>query len=251
MDEITLIIKTHERPKALSLLLKSISEHANIYQIIIADDSDKDGRQKTLRMFPELRITYLSIPNYGINFGRTLAAKFSKTEFIVLLDDDFEFTSKTDLMRQLKYIKSSNVDLICGLISEFPDYSLISIIGMIKDLIVNKNVSRFYNYLFNKAMVGAWINFREGNETRFLKYNDLLEEQNYSEISYGPNFFVVRKKTLEDIGYWDSEDIPPYDHSNFFKKMTTFNKVMKLDYEFHINHISKRNLKYYFRRNFN
>jgi hypothetical protein len=250
MDQLTLIIKTHERPKSLIRLLKSIRIFAKNYPIIIADDSDKPSRNEILRLFPDLRIAYFITPNNGINYGRTLMAKFSKTDYILLLDDDYEFSVRTRLEGVFEIIKLSNIDLVCGLITEFPDYSLVSTLGMIKELFYNKNLRRFYNYLFNKPVIGAWIKFEGDKVSKFYTYSSLMLDINYNRITYGPNFFLIRKKTLEEIGYWDSEDYPPYDHSNFFKKMEYNSKVMKLDYEFQINHISKRTLKYYLRRNF-
>jgi len=105
-DNVTLIIKTLERPDVLARLIKSIPGG---YHVIVADDSFK----------PVVRddVEYMVMPyDSGISAGRNLLISKVKTKYFVLLDDDFIFTPSTDVALMESLIDGSVLDILGGIV---------------------------------------------------------------------------------------------------------------------------------------
>lgn len=165
IDEVTLIIKTFERPQCISRLIYSIKlKYPNI-KIIIADDSRES---KVFTGVEHLKMPYDS----GVSAGRNLALSKVDTQYVVTLDDDFVFNNRTNLEKWLEILKSTNLDLVGGNVDEHPNYyaSL---------------------YIENDALI-----FRPepvGKEDNFLLWNIVLQ------------FWMGRTEKIREIGGWDDE----------------------------------------------
>jgi len=110
-DEITLIIKTFNRPRCLHALLESI----NLYYgagipIIIVDDGYANYPCPANRNIKYIKTEF----DIGISRGRNIGLSHAQTPYIVTLDDDFVFIPETKLEIWLDILKNSNIDLIGG-----------------------------------------------------------------------------------------------------------------------------------------
>lgn len=98
VDDITVVIKTFERPNSLISLLDSLEIFYPNIPVIIIDDSKV---AIDINQFDE-RTTYVHTEhNIGLSEGRNRGVGLSKTEFTFIMDDDFVFTpnSRLDLLR--------------------------------------------------------------------------------------------------------------------------------------------------------
>ena len=107
IGETTFIIKTLKRRKSLEKLLFSIVKYYPEVKVLIGDDDDlfdveyyKDLWQRLLNAgLKEKPTAYNLLPDCGLSEGRNILVGYCKTEYILLLDDDFVFTEQTDISK--------------------------------------------------------------------------------------------------------------------------------------------------------
>jgi glycosyltransferase involved in cell wall biosynthesis len=112
-SEVSIIIKTFERPRILDRLLKSIlSSPAAECGILIADDSLRPAASD---LFGRKNIQYFKLPyDSGLSYGRNFLVERVVTPYCVLLDDDFFFIAATRLDIFLDIVKHRGFDLAAG-----------------------------------------------------------------------------------------------------------------------------------------
>jgi len=198
-SEVSLLIKTFERPHKLDRLLQSISDtsSANV-PILIADDS-KDTNQST--WFERDNVSYFKLPyDRGLSYGRNFLVDKAETPFCVVLDDDFFFTPDTKLHVLLDIVKNKGFDLaagaVQGLIHGAPGYGNIEIKG--------KNL---------QLLMGA--------PPREI-INDLPV---YDVVN---NFFLAKTETLKEEP-WDNRFKIYGEHTDFFCRYSRKYKVTFTD----------------------
>lgn len=97
-SDVTIVIKTFERPEALRACYLSIRTFYPLVPIVIVDDSRE---AMTTKDFDGLT-TYINTDfNIGLSAGRNLGIAAAKTPFAMILDDDLLFNASTrlDLMK--------------------------------------------------------------------------------------------------------------------------------------------------------
>jgi hypothetical protein len=114
ISDLTLIIKTFERPYAVSRLVKSIQRRYPQADIMVIDDSREP--------ISIAGVTMLKLPyDTGISFGRNAALDRCETEFFLLLDDDFVFSHRQCLSSLCQYMRTNeNIDIAGGRCIDLP-----------------------------------------------------------------------------------------------------------------------------------
>ena len=105
-DGITIIIKTMNRYKKTNIFINSIRKKYNL-PIIVVDD----GHNVQDNFYNGVK--YIKIPfDSGLSKGRNTAVAHVRTEFVLVVDDDFLFTDNVDLL----YAKNllHDVDIVSG-----------------------------------------------------------------------------------------------------------------------------------------
>jgi GT2 family glycosyltransferase len=112
-SEVSMIIKTFERPRALERLLRSIlASPVADCNILISDDS---RRSIASDLFRRENIRYFKLPyDSGLAYGRNFLVERVGTPYCVLLDDDFFFIPATRLEILLDIVKHRGFDLAAG-----------------------------------------------------------------------------------------------------------------------------------------
>jgi glycosyltransferase involved in cell wall biosynthesis len=119
---LTAIVKTFERPRILRRLLKSILRKYPSLPIIIADDS-RDPEN-----IPGVQSIVMPYDS-GVSAGRHEALRHVKTEYVLVLDDDFVFYRHTSLEAALAIMDNHpRIDVMGGEVIDLPfferaDYS--------------------------------------------------------------------------------------------------------------------------------
>ena len=130
--EVSLLIKTHERPGSLDLLVNSIRQYYPTINVLIGDDSKKPTyttKQNNIKYFP---LEY----DFGLSASRNYLVEQSTTPYVMSLDDDFVFTNATKIEKLYQFLLNhGEFDLASGSLytdtnSELYDYAgLINIEG--------------------------------------------------------------------------------------------------------------------------
>lgn len=107
--DVTVLVKTFERPEALKRLLASVRRRYERVQIVVVDDS---GRR--LDPVPSEIATYIHEPynTVGAAGGRNLGLRQVETPYVLVCDDDMVFERRTDLGRMLHALKSTSFDVV-------------------------------------------------------------------------------------------------------------------------------------------
>ena len=122
-EEVTIIIKTFERPKALKNLLLSINKaySKESIRILIADDS-RTPFVLDFKTNHDIKIHTLPFDS-GVSYGRNFLLDKIVTKYFITLDDDFVFCSKTRIEDFIKTLNEhENIDLAAGLVFDYPKH---------------------------------------------------------------------------------------------------------------------------------
>ena len=198
-DEVSIIIKTFERPHALERLLGSIlASPAAGCRILVGDSSLHVARSGLL-----LRdnVACYGLPyDSGISYGRNYLVDRVTTPYCVVLDDDLVFTPDTRLDILLGIVRERGFDLAAGegnlLVRGKPGHANIRIAGGKLTVTAGAPPESFLNGLPVYDMVS--------------------------------NFFLATTASLRDIR-WD-EQLPVYgNHLDFFIRYSAKYKVTYTD----------------------
>lgn len=120
--DVTVLVKTFERPDELRRLVRSIRRFYPRIGILVVDDS-----QQPLEPVPEGITRYLHLPfdSLGVSAGRNLGLREVRTPFVLFCDDDMVFGRRTDLARMLRTLVTTRFDVVsCRWMDHEPWHSL-------------------------------------------------------------------------------------------------------------------------------
>ncbi len=117
LGNVTLIVKTFERPHVVQRLLRSVRVHMPTLNVVVADDSAQPGG------FDPQGATVLKLPyQVGVSAGRNAALDHVPTPFVAVVDDDFVFGSHSHISRPLRWLEvHPQVDICAGQPVDLPD----------------------------------------------------------------------------------------------------------------------------------
>ncbi|XP_075415420.1 beta-1,4 N-acetylgalactosaminyltransferase 2, partial [Tenrec ecaudatus] len=181
-DLVTIATKTFLRPHKLLLLLQSIRKYYPDLTVIVADDS-----RKPLKI-NDSHVEYYTMPfGKGWFAGRNLAISQVTTKYVLWVDDDFLFTSKTKIEVLVDVLEKTELDVVGG-----------SVLG---------NVFQF-KLLLEQSKAGDCIHRRTGS------FRPLDNFPNCVVTSGVVNFFLAHTERLQRVGF--DPHLQRVAHSEFF-----------------------------------
>ena len=210
LDDVTILIKTLERPEQLINQLDSIRKYKFRGPIVIADDSREAYKEKILKLFPDLNITYLVLPfDAGTAEGRNRMLENTHTTFFVLCDDDFIFEPRTRLPWMRKVLIENNLDILAGV---FRQYNLKSRKQKLK-FNISKWLLKFNILIPSTGIYEYFANFEiEGNVCKMKK---VVYQDPFTVCDLVHNFFIARTEKVKAFGGWNAA-LKGGEHHNFF-----------------------------------
>ncbi len=110
LDDVTVMIKTFERPHALARLVESIRRLYPALRVIVVDDSRAPTR------LPGVETVVLPFDS-GVSAGRNAGLARVQTPYFVLADDDFVFCRRTRLARTVAIMRAHpSIDVAGGVV---------------------------------------------------------------------------------------------------------------------------------------
>ncbi|MDV3002190.1 MAG: hypothetical protein N5P05_003796 [Chroococcopsis gigantea SAG 12.99] len=188
-DNVTIIIKTFERPNCLMRLVKSIRKYYKKIAILVVDDS-----KSPISPLPEEITGYYHLPfDSGLSYGRNFALEKIETKYFLLCDDDMIFTEDTDLEKIYSVLEKGVFDIVsCHMVDHI----------------------RKTNFRLGINRWGGNMEIKNGKyihtygKPRFYK-DDLPV---YDIVL---NFFMASKEKI-GLKAWDENIKIGYEHSDFF-----------------------------------
>lgn len=195
-QELTAVIKTFERPKALKRLVQSIRRFYPKMKVIVVDDSRKptyiEGVQTVVMPFDS-----------GVSAGRNRGLEEVTTKYVLLLDDDYVFYRKSTFDEALMCMDAcSEIDIMGGERVDLPLYRKVDY----------KKSALFPTMRKPLKPTGSLV----------------CSMPVYDKVA---NFYIARTERLRLVG-WDA-NLKRLDHSDFFTRakgvlVTVFNKKFKV-----------------------
>jgi glycosyltransferase involved in cell wall biosynthesis len=181
LDLVTAVIKTFERPTRCQALINSIRLFYPTLKIIVVDDSNEPKRFAGS--------TTISLPyDSGVSAGRSAGLASVETKYVLNLDDDFVFYSRTNVPAAVTLMEQyDEIDIMGGCVVDLP--------------------------LFIRH------DYRTGNlhphETKSLKPGG-QKIGNLEVYDKVPNFFLGRTESVRRVD-WDC-NLKRIDHADFFTR---------------------------------
>lgn len=107
--DVSVLVKTFERPDALRRLIASIRQLYARMPIVVVDDS-----RAPLDPVPEAITEYIHAPydSLGAAGGRNVGLTRVDTQYVLICDDDMVFERRTDVGRMLFSLETSRFDVV-------------------------------------------------------------------------------------------------------------------------------------------
>lgn len=210
LNDVSILIKTLERPQQLINQLYSIQKYKFNGPIIITDDSRNPYKEEVLKLFPNLNINYINLPfDAGTAEGRNVMLEHTTTPYFVLCDDDFIFEPRTRLPLMRKMLIENDLDLLGGV---FRQYNLKSRKDRFK-FTISKWFLKFNILIPSTNIFEYYAGFDiVDNVCRMKKiqYNDPITKCDMTH-----NFFIARTEKVKAFGGWNPI-LKGGEHQNFF-----------------------------------
>ena len=181
LTDITLLVKTFERPDSLMRLMRSIRRFYPTIQVLIVDDS------RCPLQIPGETILQMDFDS-GISAGRNAGLKCVQTPFFVLLDDDYEFFEKTSIHKLVAPVRSGCYDIVCG---------------------------AWEDKVLTDAPIVKRLEYDPPHEVRIVGRRVRHDDAAYIDCEIGHNFFAARTETIQGLGGWDPA-LKIKEHWDFF-----------------------------------
>ena len=184
---ITFIYKSFERKDMAIGLYKNIQKFYPGVNVIIADDSREPLKYDS----PFLNILHLPF-NSGLSKGIIAALEEVKTPYLMRMDDDELLTRRTNIGKQLRFLKMhSEVDIVT--------FGFITVM----------------NHHPEKAVWPEYYKTAMNDTSKRLKIRHMTQiDKNHVVLGKGPNIYLAKTEAIRKVGY--DENIRMIDHHEFF-----------------------------------
>lgn len=206
LNELTLLIKTFERPYAVKRLVKSIRRRYPSIKIVVVDDSREPISLDD--------VTMIILPyDSGASAGRNAALEQIKTRYFMLLDDDFVFSRRQKLGALLAEIERyPDIDVLGGRVIDLPLYIVHDFQDMPMQSADNATIPVGTQFGDNRVVKKTTNFFIARTESiKRVRWNESLKTEEHSEFfkrafgkittAFKPDLLILHAKTPFDRAY--------------------------------------------------
>jgi glycosyltransferase involved in cell wall biosynthesis len=232
--DVTVLVKTFERPDSLSRLLTSIRRFYPRIPVLVVDDS-----AEPLDPVADGVTRYLHQPHnsLGLAGGRNFGLRHVETKYVVVCDDDMVFGRKTDLRKMLRVLETTRFDIVsCRWLDHDPwrsirlghkrfegaveivDGDLVRRLGVVREQVDGLPafdvVANFFVARVDRLGTDPWnarLNFMEHAEffiamkERGLLCTSLPDVVVYHHPKFPPHYYDVRTREAPYFDLWRQE----------------------------------------------
>jgi GT2 family glycosyltransferase len=250
LSSITFGITCFERPKELDRLLKSIFMFFYDPKIIVVCDSKNTSKEeKVCNKYSNIIFIKVAYDS-GLSIKRNLLMSSAKTEYLLLLEEDFIFEDSNGTTKALEFISSKPLDLIGGRVENLFDLDFTNFIVATKKILLKSDFKRLFDIILKRRFplthYGSFLT--QNTSLNIVWYNKELESANEKAFDIYPNFFLVKLETLRSINGWQPENLKIREHALFFIRLFEFGINSCYLHDFKILHRPKKRLFYLIKR---
>ena len=195
---VTITVKTKGRIQWVKQLINSARQRYPNIRFVVVDELETDVTKSDYRPtdLPPSGVTYVKTTP-GIGHGRKMALTLAETKYALVTDDDFVFTSRTNLTKMVDLLERSSADIVGGYVT---DHGYFDGIFRVAD---RCNLGRCYPSQYNYA--GAF-------------YEPVPLFNRCFVCDRVKNFFLADRQVVLAAGSWDTSR-PFFEHEDFFVQM--------------------------------
>lgn len=197
---LTVCIKTFNRPKCLENCVKSIRKYYPTVAIIIADDSNKENMVQNNSIVRGVRnCTKIDLPfDTGLSAGRNCAVKAATTKYSLVIDDDTIFTERTKINRMVDFLEETNYDLVAGISAS------------------RTGLNKTYTFIFHKVRKVNNVNYIYQEQLDMANYGKVIDNKVVKafDVNMALNYFVAKTDKLQKTPWYDVLKVG--EHEYFF-----------------------------------
>ena len=197
-NNVSVIIKTFERPHCVKLLYRSIRRFYPNIPVLIADDS-----KSPLDGLGDARIIQLPY-NSGVSHGRNAALNEVSTKYFVTVDDDFLFTENTNLLIPYRVLETTDFDVV--------------------------GIELLYSGWKKRIFRGSYA--KKGDVIWRLQNQPSATHKGYPVYHYLLQCFMAKTEVIK-ASPWDEVFQTAYEHDDFFLGLKKKNILIT-----HVNNVS-------------
>ena len=194
INRTTALIKSHGRFDLVSDLVSSINKYYPSLKIAILDDSGESIPEKIARELAGRASISSQYFDIGVSEGRNVLLDQCDTEYFVLLDEDFIFTSATEICKNIRLLATSSLDIIGGSVFD---------IGV--DAAAHNQPRTFHG---NLKIDGETLEISETNSD--VKFS----HENIELCDLVMNFFVAKTDSVKRVKW--APELKLAEHLDFF-----------------------------------
>ncbi|NBC86057.1 MAG: glycosyltransferase [Bacteroidetes bacterium] len=239
LTDVSLIIKTFERPDCLERLLASIRKHDyDRCPVLVADDSRSPFRSRILDAFSDVVDEYVVLPHKsGVSAGRNELLRRVQTDYFVIHDDDFVYGEETDIGAAHRQLIASDLDLLGGYLFEKEKEYATSFLPRR----VQEAIAWYENTWTVSARAAKLVEADGGVAIR------PLPRQGHApyRCDFTLNFFIARTRLIRDVvGGWHPDLSPTGEHWEFFYRCKKAGLNVAFSDAFGVYHLPEQSARY-------
>ena len=223
LNNLTIGIKTFNRPLCLENCLQSIRKLYPKINIIVADDSNDEIKDNNKKITNKYNADLIDLPfDSGLSIGRNSIVNKVKTKYYLTLDDDNFIDENTKIKDILRFME------------ENPEIDLVGGVCMERKLLYGDDIHVCYSYTFiniNELDIFCCSNFiKLSDKMKIFKTNLVL------------NLFIAKTEILKKYP-WDPK-LKFEEHKPFFVSLYKNNVNCAISYELYFREILDDRRKY-------
>jgi GT2 family glycosyltransferase len=184
---VSTIIVSHNRIQKLKRLIHSLesASYQNV-EVIVVDDGSTDGTEHIVRNeFPRVRLIRNSTPHL-LSYSRNRGMLLADGDYLLVIDDDNEVAT----------------DAIGTMVSTMQGYPHIGMLGGLTFYLAHPDLIWCAGVRRNMVtMTSLYVGYNQENKQQF---GSLERRHDF------PNAFMLRKKTVEEVGLFDERLFPSH-----------------------------------------
>jgi len=193
-NNLTAVLITFLRPEYTRKCVKSLYKQYKGINIIVGENGNYDEDMHIFLNAHNAR--YIMLPfDSGVCYGRNRLVEEVETDYILVGDDDFFYTKNAGVDKMFNFIqRHDEFSVICGRIFE------------------KGNIRNYQGHMTFEDKGIRYTKFDNENGPYEIDKKTGLR---YAKVDIAFNYFVARKKDIEDQK-WDEKIKVAYEHSDWF-----------------------------------
>jgi glycosyltransferase involved in cell wall biosynthesis len=206
-DLVTIVVPCKNEENYIQHLLSDLSAQENIDNVrIIIADASTDSTREVIRQYGNLySLNYEIIDGGPVSLAKNNGADLVETPYILFIDADVRFFSRTVLKDTMNQMINQDLDLI-GLSIKCYDNDRVARVGFMCFNIINRIMSRFIPFAVGAYFLTKTSKFRElgGFPNKYDTSEDFFLSKMYdpSKFRIAKHYFGQDSRRFKKMGYF-------------------------------------------------